>query len=278
MGVPDDPGLLERPVVVASRSRALATERLRVIGLLVRERGSVRVGELAERFGVTDETIRRDLARMEEMGVLERSYGGAVAPRGDAETTYSGRLLEQSAAKMAIAARAAELIEDGDALILDAGTTTLCLVRCLTDRRDLFVATNAVTHAVELASNSRISVVVIGGLLRPSTFGAVGDLAIGMLADLHVKRTFLAIRCVSARAGLTNPRLDEVGIKRAMMRSATEVILLADHTKVGRESLVRVAPVEAVARLITSEGVDPAEVRAIRDLGVEVDIVPVPPE
>lgn len=278
MGGPDDPGLLERPLVAASGSRVLATERFRVIGLLVRERGSVRVGELAERFGMTDETIRRDLARMEEMGVLERSYGGAVAPRGDAETTYSGRLLEHSAAKMSIASRAAELIEDGDALILDAGTTTLCLVRLLAGRRDLFVATNAVTHAVELAANARISVVVIGGLLRPSTFGAVGDLAIGMLADLHVKRTFLAIHSVSATAGLTNPRLDEVGIKRAMMNAATEVILLADHSKVGRSSLMRIAPVESVARLITSEGVDPAEVRAIQDLGVEVDIVPVPPE
>lgn len=256
----------------------LATERFRVIGLLVRERGSVRVGELADRFGVTDETIRRDLARLEEMGILERSYGGAVAPRGDAETTYSGRLLEQSAAKMAIASRAAELIEVGDALILDAGTTTLCLVRCLAGRHDLFVATNAVTHAVELASNARISVVVIGGLLRPSTFGAVGDLAIGMLADLHVKRTFLAIHSVSALAGLTEPRLDGVGIKRAMMRAATEVVLLADHSKVGRESLVRVAPVDAISRLITSEGADPAEIRAIQELGVEVDIAPVPPE
>ena len=278
MGGPDDPGLFERPLLAASGSRVLATERFRVIGLLVRERGSVRVGELAERFGVTDETIRRDLARMEEMGVLERSYGGAVAPRGDAETTYSGRLLEHSAAKMAIASRAAELIEDGDALILDAGTTTRCRVRLRAGRRDLFVATNAVTHAVELAANARISVVVIGGLLRPSTFGAVGDLAIGMLADLHVKRTFLAIHSVSAAAGLTNPRLDEVGIKRAMMNAATEVILLADHSKVGRSSLMRIAPVESVARLITSEGVDPTEVRAIQDLGVEVDIVPVPPE
>jgi DeoR/GlpR family transcriptional regulator of sugar metabolism len=278
MSAPDDPTPLERPTAAASRSRVLATERLRVIGLLVRERGSVRVGELAERFGMTDETIRRDLARMEEMGILERSYGGAVAPRGDSETTYSGRLLEQSAAKMAIAARAAELVEDGDALIIDAGTTTLCLVRCLAGRRDLFVATNAVTHAVELASNSRISVVVIGGLLRPSTFGAVGDLGVGMLADLHVKRTFLAIHSLSSTAGLTGPRLDEVGIKRAMMKAATEVVLLADHSKVGRESLVRVAPVEAVARVITSEGVDPGEVRAIRDLGVEVDVVTVTPE
>lgn len=256
----------------------LATERFRVIGLLVRERGSVRVGELAERFGVTDETIRRDLARLEEMGILERSYGGAVAPRGDAETTYSGRLLEHSAAKMAIASRAAELVEDGDALILDAGTTTLFLVRCLAGRRDLFVATNAVTHAVELATNTRISVVVIGGLLRAATFGAVGDLAIGMLADLHVKRTFLAIHSVSAAAGLTEPRLDAVGIKRAMMKAASEVVLLADHSKVGRESLARVAAMDTVARLITSEGVDPAEVRAIQELGVAVDITVAPPE
>jgi DeoR/GlpR family transcriptional regulator of sugar metabolism len=259
-----------------AQDRLIATERFRVVGDMVRERGSVRVGELAERFGVTDETIRRDLARMEEMGILERRYGGAVASTNrEGVPTYSGRLLENHEAKVAIAARAAELVADGDAIILDAGTTTLCLVRALAGRRDLVVATNAVTHAVELAANPRMSVIVVGGLLHPSTFGAVGDLAVGMLGELHAKRTFLAISSITARAGLTDPRLDEMGVKRAMIRAAGEVVLLADHSKIGRESLVHIAPVTDIARLITSEGADPAEVAAIRDAGVEVDEVPI---
>jgi DeoR family transcriptional regulator, fructose operon transcriptional repressor len=254
-------------------ARVLPPERHRVISQLVRARGSVRIGELADRFSVTDETIRRDLEQLTQLGAVERSYGGAIAPRNGSETPFAGRLLEHSDEKVAIATFARGLIDDGDALIIDAGTTTLCLIRALTDATDLFVATNAVTHAIELVSNPRIEVVVIGGSLRRSTYAAGGELAIGMLRDLHVRRTFLAIHSVSARTGLTDPQLAEVGVKRALMQSASEVILLADHTKIGRESLVRVAPVEEVTRIITSRGADEASVRAIRDLGVMVDVV-----
>jgi DeoR/GlpR family transcriptional regulator of sugar metabolism len=259
----------------APSERPLAPQRLLAIRDLVRERGGVRSTELVERFAVTAETIRRDLVQLAEMGVIQRTYGGAVAVDANDEPVpeYSGRLLEQPDEKRWIGEWAAQLVEDGDAIIVDAGTTTLCLVQALRGKRDIVVATNAMPHALELMTYPGITVLLIGGLVKVGTLSTVGDLAIAAVRELQVRRTFLASWSVSARGGLTDLQLDEVGIKRAMIRAASEVILLADHTKFGRESVMQIAPLDAIQRIVTSEGIDPAEAEAIRNLGVELHIV-----
>jgi DeoR/GlpR family transcriptional regulator of sugar metabolism len=132
--------------------------------------------------------------------------------------------------------------------------------------------TTAVTNALELLGNPGTTVVMTGGVIRPNTFGASGRLAAATLQELRVDQTFLAIHSVSARGGLTYPSFEEVDAKRAMVAAASEVILLADHSKFGREALVRVAPLSAVHRIVTSPGVAGDELAAIRDLGIEVII------
>jgi DeoR family fructose operon transcriptional repressor len=112
-----------------------------------------------------------------------------------------------------------------------------------------------------------------GGVIRPNTFGASGQLAAATLRGLHVDQTFLAIHSVSVKGGLTYPLFEEVDAKRAMIEAASEVILLADHSKFGRQALVRVAPITAVHRIITTPGIDPTEAAAIRDLGIDLIIV-----
>jgi DeoR/GlpR family transcriptional regulator of sugar metabolism len=256
----------------------LAPQRLLAIRDLVRERGGVRSTELVERFAVTAETIRRDLVQLADMGVVQRTYGGAVAvdaseANDEPVPEYSGRLLEQPNEKRWIGEWAAQLVEDGDAIIVDAGTTTLCLVQALRGKRDIVVATNAMPHALELMTYPGITVLLIGGLVKVGTLSTVGDLAIAAVRELQVRRTFLASWSVSARGGLTDLQLDEVGIKRAMIRAASEVILLADHTKFGRESVMQIAPLDAIHQIVTSEGIDPAEAEAIRNLGVELHVV-----
>jgi len=221
-------------------------------------------------LGVTDETIRRDLARLADQGVVRRAHGGAVAIRPGDETDTSFRLREHEREKVAIGRRAMELVSDGTSIILDSGTTTLCLARALRARQDLVVVTTAVTNALELVGNPRTTVVMTGGVIRPTTFGASGQLAAATLRGLHVDQTFLAIHSVSAEGGLTYPLFEEVDAKRAMIEAASEVILLADHSKFGRQALVRVAPITAVHRIITTPGVDADELAAIRDLGIEV--------
>lgn len=255
------------------RQQMLAADRLQVIADLVRKRGSVRGRDLVQALGVTDETIRRDLARLAELGLVRRAHGGAVALRPSDETDTAFRLREHADEKVAIGRRAAELVSDATSIILDSGTTTLCLARALHEKQDLVVVTTAVTNAIELVGNPRTTVIMTGGVIRPTTFGASGQLAAATLRGLHVDQTFLAIHSVSVEGGLTYPLFEEVDAKRAMIEAASEVILLADHSKFGRQALVRVAPITAVQRIITTPGIDPTEAAAIRDLGIELIVV-----
>jgi len=255
------------------RQHRLPADRLQVIADLIRERGSVRGRDLADVLGVTDETIRRDLARLTEQGLVRRAHGGAVALRPSDETDTSFRLREHADEKIAIGRRAAELVADGSSIILDSGTTTLCLARVLHGKQDLVVVTTAVTNALELVGNPGTTVIMTGGVVRPTTFGASGQLAAATLRGLHVDQTFLAIHSVSVKGGLTYPLFEEVDAKKAMIEAAAEVILLADHSKFGRQALVRVAPITAVQRIVTTPGIDLDEAAAIRDLGIDLIIV-----
>jgi DeoR family transcriptional regulator, fructose operon transcriptional repressor len=251
----------------------LPADRLQVIAGLVRERGSIRARELVEVLGVTDETVRRDLVRLAEQGLLRRTHGGAVALTSGDETDTSYRLLEHAGEKVAIGRRAAQLVADGSSIILDSGTTTLAMARALHEKSDLVVVTTAVTNAIELVGDPRTTVIMTGGVIRPSTFGASGGIAAATLHGLHVNQTFLAIHSVSVQGGLTYPLFEEVEAKKAMIDAASEVVLLADASKFGRRALVRVAPITAVHRIITTTGIDPAEAAEIRDLGIDLIIV-----
>jgi DeoR/GlpR family transcriptional regulator of sugar metabolism len=255
------------------REQLLPADRLQVIADFIRERGSVRSRDLVRALGVTDETIRRDLARLAEQGLVRRAHGGALAVRPSDETDTAFRLREHAVEKAAIGRRAAELVADGSSIILDSGTTTLGLARALRGKENLTVVTTAVTNALELVGNPTMSVIMTGGMIRPTTFGASGQLAAATLRGLHVDQTFLAIHSVSVAGGLTYPLFEEVDAKRAMIEAAAEVILLADHSKFGRQALVRVAPITAVQRIITTPGIEPAEAAAIRDLGIDLIIV-----
>jgi DeoR family transcriptional regulator, fructose operon transcriptional repressor len=247
----------------------LAAERQRSIAEQVRERGSVRAAELAAGFDVTAETIRRDLMALEERGLVRRAHGGAVAAAG-AEASFTQRLGVREAEKLAIAARAANLVGDGMRILIDSGTTTLALARMLRQKRGLVVVTNALSHASELMRNPETTVILTSGVLRRSTLGAVGDLAIDALEQLRVDRAFVAIHSVSAADGLTYPSFEEVGVKRAMIAASGDVTLLADSSKVGRTSLFQVAPIAALRRLVTDGQVDADEAARIREAGVEV--------
>lgn len=253
----------------SERPRLLSVERQRAIAELLRERGTVHAASLVDLFGVTDETIRRDLNVLSERGVLQRIHGGATSG-AVAETTFDQRLGVHEAEKVAIARYAANLVHEGMRVILDSGTTTLALARMLRNKGRLVVVTNALTHALELLRNPEATVIMTGGILRRSTFGAVGDLGVDAFAQVHVDLAFMAIHSVSAATGLTYPTVEETAIKRAMMASADQVTLLADGSKIGRSSLIRVAPISAVHRIVTAGSFDATEARAIRELGIEL--------
>jgi DeoR family transcriptional regulator, fructose operon transcriptional repressor len=258
---------------LATRSpRRPVVDRQKRIASLIRERGVVRASELTDMFGVTDETIRRDLAHLAEVGIVRRLHGGAVAEHTREESNFERRRREHQAEKIAIAHAAAAYVTDGSTIIIDSGTTTVQLARELADKRDLVVVTNAVTNAVELMDNPNITVVLSGGVVRPATFGAVGEMAVANLNELRVDQVYLAISGISIEGGLTYPSFEEAAVKRAMISAASEVILLVDSSKFGRDSMVRVAPLEAVTRIITDPGIDRQMIAHLREIGVELII------
>jgi DeoR family fructose operon transcriptional repressor len=243
---------------------------------LLRESGTLRIGELTERFEVSDETVRRDLSALEQQGLLTRTRGGAIAEGVHVETSFQRRLREGQADKVAIAAVAAELVDDGSTIIMDSGSTMAHLVPFLLHKRDLVVITNGVHHVEPLLENPSVTVVLTGGLIRRVTRGASGQLAVEALENLRADHTFIATDGFSADTGMTYPSFEEVAVKRAMIQAGVEVTLLADGSKSGRASMVKVAPLSVLNRIITSPPIPATEEQRIRELGVELVMVDVP--
>ena len=251
-----------------------AEERQHAIAGIVAERGRVSVTEVAERFGVTTETVRRDLALLERAGVVRRVHGGAV-PAGAAltlvETALGERRGTRIEAKRAIAAAAVDLLPGMDgSVILDGGSTTAALADALPPDRRLYVATNSVPIAARLSAVPGVALHVLGGRVRGITQTAVGAATIRAMADLRVDVAFLGANGISPGHGFSTPDEAEAATKRAMSRAAQRVIVLADSSKFGREHLVRFARVEDVDVLVTDGEADPGVVAELDTTGIEV--------
>ncbi len=247
-----------------------AEERMQRILALLETQPAIRVGELCSLLGASEASIRRDLRKLQETGLLKRTHGGAV--RNDLaafELSMAQKEDRFKAEKISIARVAAHLVRDEETIMLDAGTTTLELARQLNRRRRLTVVTNALNIARELAA-TQVEVSVTGGSLRRKTLSLVGPLAEGTLAGLHVDKLFLAANGVDLRKGVTTPNLAEARTKRAMVESAAQVIVVADHSKLGRVAFSQVCPIDHVHCLITDAEAPAEFVRTLRRRGVKV--------
>jgi DeoR family fructose operon transcriptional repressor len=250
-----------------------AEERQQAIAGLVSDRGRVAVTDVAERFGVTTETVRRDLAVLERAGMLRRVHGGAV-PAGLFTVAEPG-LGERGGARMEqkrrIATAALALVPGNrGSLLLDGGTTTAALADVLPADRQLLAVTNSVPIAARLAAAVGVELHVLGGRVRGVTQTAVGETTVRALADLRVDVVFLGANGISAGHGFSTPDEREAAVKRAMVLAGQRVVVLADSTKLGREHLVRFAAVPDVDVLVTDEDADLDVVAHLEENGVEV--------
>jgi DeoR family fructose operon transcriptional repressor len=254
-------------------STLFAEERRRRILDRLRVSGKVTVEELSAEFGVSLPTIRTDLARLEEQGLLQRTHGGAIPPSGTLfEPAYAQRQVIRHAEKQAIARAAAELVEEGETILLDAGTTTYELALALRDRQALTVVTNSIPIVLALMENRGIEVTLIGGRVQPRRLAVLGPLAVRFLAAFRVDKAFLSFNGVDVEAGFTVVDFEAAEAKERMMACARETIVLADSEKIGRAAFAHVAPVAAARRLITDEGIPPASLRALQEAGLDVRI------
>ena len=248
-------------------------ERQQAIAARVADRGRLAVTALAEEFGVTTETVRRDLAVLERAGTLRRVHGGAV-PAGALTLVEPGlaeRHRSRSEQKRGIATAALAFLPGADgSIVLDGGTTTAALAEILPADRRLLAVTSSIPIAARLSMTPGVTVHLLGGRVRGVTQCAVGEEAIRKLADLRVDVAFLGTNGITPDHGFTTPDDAEAATKRAMVRAGQRVVVLADSTKLGREHLVRFAAVEDVDVLVTDAGADPGVVAELEKAGIEV--------
>ncbi len=263
-----------------------AEERQRLIAARVAEAGRVSVTELAERFAITTETVRRDLAALEQGGVLRRVHGGAVPAESasTAETTLSERLVQHLPQKLLIAEAAAGLLESSrpGSILVDAGSTTEALVDVMLQRAarrngarqsggpEQVIITNALPIADKLAASPAHAVHLLGGRIRGLTRAAVGPETVDAVERLRPDLAVVGTNGVHAAFGLSTPDTEEAAVKAAFVRAARRVVVLADASKLGVETLVQFARLDQVDAIVTDAAPESDLAAALESAGVEV--------
>ncbi len=244
----------------------------------IREREFVRVADLSERFGISEVTVRSDLDALASRGEVHRIRGGAI-PRTlpDKERPFEESETSMADEKVAIGRAAAALVRDAETLLMDVGTTTAAAARALAQRDDLrnvVVFTNGLKTALELeVALPRVSVVILGGTLRPLQHSLVEPMASLILEQINVHTLFLGCNGVDPAGGVTNVNLPEAEVKKRMLKAARRVVVLADGSKIGRTELAHLCPIERVDLVITGQSADPKVVEQLRKRECEVTIV-----
>lgn len=250
----------------------LKEERQARIIEALQENKRATVTELSRRFGASEVTIRRDLSELAASGQLIRAHRGALAVKSaPPEPPVVQRITLQQSDKEGIAQVAAGLVEDGDSIFVGSGSTMARFARCLLHRKRLTVITNALNIATELASmDSEVTVVVIGGVVRPAELSMLGHIAEQTLSEVRVNKIFMGVQSLSIEGGWTTDHLPEVQTTRRILAMAAELIVLADHSKLDHTAAAFIAPITRLTTLITDGQAPAAFVDQLRKRGVNV--------
>lgn len=231
------------------------------------------VKNLAARYDTSQVTIRKDLEVLHSQGLVYRTHGGALPiPTGalrDPSLREKEKLHRRE--KQLIGAAAARLVQEGESIILDSGTTTTAIARALREFRNLTVITNAVNIAAELAGTA-IEVILTGGILREKSFSLVGPLAEETLRRLRADLVFLGVDGFDVHFGLTTPNLLEASVNRVMVEIAKRVVVVCDSSKFGRRSLSLIAPISSVHQTVTDSRISKSDLKTLGDAGIEVTL------
>jgi DeoR family transcriptional regulator, fructose operon transcriptional repressor len=244
----------------------LLKERQQKIVELINERKSVRVTELSKLFSVTEETIRRDLEKLEQEKLLTRSHGGAVSLKqnDDFELPYPEREIMNVKEKKEIANEAVKQVVQGDKIILDASTTAWYMAKELPNM-PLTVLTNSIKVAMQLSMKREIRVISVGGILLPKSLSYVGPLAETALDSYYVDKAFISCKGLHFERGISEPDEQQARVKKKMMDISDRVYIMIDNSKFGVQAFSRVGGIELIDYLITDSNLDPETLKLIRD-------------
>lgn len=232
-----------------------AEERHNKIIQFIKAGHPVKVIELSTLFAVSDATIRRDLQELENLGLIQRTHGGAVSPQLGSELSFHDREVSFLDAKRQIANTVANMIQDGETILLDAGTTTREIARALCGKR-LTVATNSMDVASVFSEESDIEVLLLGGIWRKSINSLVGPLTNSMIKRFHFDKVFLAANAVDFDFGVATQNIAEAETKRTMLEAGKASILVTDHSKFGLRNFSKICNVDELSMIITDSGID----------------------
>lgn len=240
----------------------------------INKKSRASVQELSSIFDVSESTIRRDLQELEDAKLLRRTHGGAVSLQSvNFEPTFQEKEDKFRLEKEAIAARAVEFVQEGDTILLDSGTTILHLAKKLKKFSRLTIVTNALNFAQEFQDVQGIDVVLLGGMLRKETLALVGPLAEQSLSKLRVDKAFIATNGIDGVEGLTTPNMIEAATKRKMIKTAKQVILLTDHSKVGKVAFAKFADLKEIDKCIIDDAVSENFIQELARIGIDVHSV-----
>lgn len=238
---------------------------------LIREDGHAKVLQLSQIFKVTEVTIRQDLEKLEKDGFIEREHGGAYLKNiGLNVKNIVLQNQEQLPEKAAIAREALKLINDGDTIILDSGSTTTEIAKLITNFKNLTVITNSLNIALLLGVIPDINLVVTGGEFKAPTLSLTGQKAADFFDGLHVDKLFLATAGITLKSGLTYPSINDIVVKRAMIESANEVYLVADSSKIGKSSFASLGAISLIDFLITDKKISREQIKLLESNDIKL--------
>ena len=256
----------------------LAEERHAKILDILSRTGAVKTIQLAQLLGTSTETVRKDLLQLDRTGQIRRVHGGAVSAgehSAPAYISFSDREPVHVAAKTAIARRAVQMVSEGQCVGLDSGTSTFILAEELAAHFEhLTVVTNSLKNALVLSEKKDFTVILTGGVLKHDEFSLVSEFALSFFSRLNIDVTYMSVMGISPEAGFTDQRINEIQVQNAMRRVSQKVVVIADSSKFGRKSLMRICSISDVNCIITDESADPALVKAVKTAGTEVVIAP----
>ncbi|SMG14296.1 DeoR/GlpR family DNA-binding transcription regulator [Arenibacter troitsensis] len=249
----------------------LPNKRREKIVEFLKEDGSAKVADLAKLFKVTEVTVRQDLEKLENQGLIMREHGGAYLKNmGDQVRNFSLVQQDNLELKEAIAQKCLEFIESGDTIILDSGSTTTEIAKKLVGYKDLTVITNALNIALLLGTEPGIEVIMTGGEFKPPTLSLTGQKAADFFKGLNVQKLFLATAGISLKSGLTYPSISDLVVKKAMIDAADITYLVADSSKIGKSALASLGALSLIDYIITDSGMEEKDLKVFKDNEIEV--------
>lgn len=248
-----------------------AEERQNKILTMLKVCDKLLVNDLCEEFDVSPATIRNDLNFLEKQGLLRRTHGGAIScSKSNFELTSIQKQYSNSKQKQLIAEYAVNLIEDGDTIALDSGTTAYYLAELLTKKKDLTVVTTDTRVSQILENCPGISVILAGGVIRKGFSCTVGTITNTVLSSFHVDKVFMATNSVTSNGFLCTPNIEQANVKQTLISMGNQVFLLCDSSKFGTHSFAHFGNIKDVDLIITDSGINTNFASYIKDLGVSL--------